>query len=84
MPYSPRSSTVNQKASEKEGTIGRQLTRIFTEFDVAFLLNFSLGNFAINVKFKYPQSIASEHGYNLFLVKKLSNNCFVLQAVGTE
>lgn len=62
----------------------RQLTRIFIESDVAFLFNFSLGSFASNVKLKYPQSIASEHGYDLFLIKKLSNNCFVLQAVGTE
>lgn len=62
----------------------KQLTRIFRECDVAFLFNFSLGGFASNVKLKYLQSIASEHSYDLFLIKKLSNICFVLQAVGTE
>lgn len=74
----------NRKASGKERTIVRQLTRIFIESDVAFLFNFSLGSFVSNVKLKHPQSIASEHGYDLFLVKKLSNNCYVLQAVATE
>lgn len=62
----------------------RQLTRIFTEPDIAFLFNVSLGSFVSNVKLKYPHSIALEQGYDLFLIKKLSNNCFVLQAVGTE
>lgn len=74
----------NQKASRKEGKIMRQLTRIFIESDVAFLLNFSLGSFVGNVILKQPQSIASEHGYDFFLIKKLNNNCFVLQAFGTE
>lgn len=62
----------------------KQLLRIFIESDAASLLNFSLGSFASNVKLKYPQHIAKEHSYDLFLIKKLSNNCFVLQAVGTE
>lgn len=61
-----------------------QLTRIFIESDVAFLLNSSLGSFVGNVILKHSESIASEHGYDLFLIKKLNNNCFMLQAFGTE